>query len=354
MGWSARGLAAALGVASLASGPRAHAFSQYTLVSDGCHERITSEALRIVRKELRTAAPVEPSADDEALIADLPFPIDDDMRDLAGASLLIGVRENDLKGLGGLDASDLSSVHGDPAGQREHCLRRPEHDEPDGTRLALEECRAFIRDLARHASKITFDSLGRPDPARRTTLTVQLAMAGKVPVIAPAFWVYMGQALHTLQDSFTHTFRTADGKRVTTILNWVDFANEELSERRDGPPHMVALDQCNGIDDFRARRIDLAREASVALLRAVLTPGRTAVEKEADIERVLDEYLSGEPGCAYDTRWCDAPENAYRDPLGCGCRAAQPQGTFIASAVIASFIATSWARRRGRRRPRES
>jgi hypothetical protein len=350
MGGVARGLTAAVIISAATLAPEARAYSYYSLVSDGCHERITTEALRTVRKTLPAAAPVPSTGDDEALIADLPFPLDDDMADIAAVTLLLGVRENDLKGLAGLDASDLSTVHGDPDGQREHCLRRPEHDEPDGSRLALEECRGFIRELARHASKFSPDASSRPDPARRTTLTVRLPMAGRVGAIVPAFWVYMGQALHTLQDSFTHTFRTADGKRVTTILNWIDFANDELAERRDGPPHMVGLDQCKGIDDFRRRRIHLATEASIELLRAVLTPGRTASEKEEAIERVLDEYLSGETTCSYDTRWCDAPENAYRDQTGCGCRAAAPQGTFIASGVLCALISASWYRRRTRRR----
>lgn len=347
MGWGVRIIALA---ATLSVAPSARAYSYFSLVSDGCHERLASEALRTVRKELLTAAPVDATANDEALIADLPFPIDDDLRDIAAASLLIGVRENDLKGLAGLDASDLSTVHGDPAGQREHCLRRPEQDEPDGSRLALEECRGFIRELAHHAIRLTFDARGRPDPARRTTLTVHLSMAGKVPVVVPAFWVYMGQALHTLQDSFTHTFRTADGKRVTTVLNWIDFANQDLSERRDGPPHMVALDQCDSIDPFRARRLDLAREASVQLLRAVLRPGRSALERERDVDLVLDEYLSGETECSYDTRWCDAPENAYRDQLGCGCRSAPAQGVWVSWSVLALLAGSTAARRLGRPR----
>src|SRR5438045_1488394 len=95
--------------------------SAYTLgspVARGCHERISAEALRTVRGEFPVAQ-IDETRDERALIDELPFKTDADMKDLAGASLMIGVRDPDLKGHDTFDLSDIASVHGDPHGQVE-------------------------------------------------------------------------------------------------------------------------------------------------------------------------------------------------------------------------------------------
>ncbi len=103
------------------------------------------EALRTERANNPAAAPLT-SADrtDKAVIDDLPFRVDADMKDLGAVALLIGVRDNDLKGRTPNEVDALAMVHGDPAGQREHCLRSPQDDEPNGSQSALAGCRGFI------------------------------------------------------------------------------------------------------------------------------------------------------------------------------------------------------------------
>ena len=101
--------------------------SAYTIknkLSAGCHEGITAVALRKARFELpTTAAAIAPTDNEKALIDDLQFAPDPDMKDLGGATLMIAVRDNDLKGRGSDDLAQLAAVHGDPALQQEHCLR---------------------------------------------------------------------------------------------------------------------------------------------------------------------------------------------------------------------------------------
>jgi hypothetical protein len=172
----------------------------------------------------------------------------------------------------------------------------------------------------------------------------------------------MGQALHTLQDSFTHTFRThgsrteeEDGRRVTTVLNWIDFAENDHREGRDGPPHEAALDQCRDIDDFREDRVEMAIEASKDLLRAALDPSTDAEEKELAVDEVLSKWMQFEPGCDFDNRWCDAPERSYTDPTGCTCRVpfATPPGRSsapLAFVLLGLVVALRCRLRRARRR----
>jgi len=138
----------------------AHAYTYASPLASGCHEAISIAALREARAGGLAAA--WPAGDgDRAWIDDLPFDLPRDARDLAASSLVVGVRDNDLKGRHGLDTSELPLVHGNPAAQIEHCLRRPEHDEPDGSEAGLQECRDFIRDKVADALRHGLDARGR-------------------------------------------------------------------------------------------------------------------------------------------------------------------------------------------------
>src|SRR5262245_21519732 len=107
---------AAMAVLLTAATQPARAYTIASTVTAGCHEKITTEALRAVRQELATAAPLAADRNDQALIDDLEFTPAADMNDLGGVTLLLGVRDNDLKGLHATDVSHLALVHGDPAG----------------------------------------------------------------------------------------------------------------------------------------------------------------------------------------------------------------------------------------------
>jgi hypothetical protein len=176
-----------------------------------------------------------------------------------------------------------------------------------------------VRDRVASAIRQGLDEQGWPDPTRRSALDVTLPFRGSIRVELPTFYLRMGQGLHALGDSFSHAFRTADGRRVTTSMNWVEGIEEDYDETRDGPPHMSALDVCDDPDDFRRVRLVLAREASLALLVAALDPALDRADRLGAVDRALDDYLGFEAGCTFENRWCDAPENAYRDEAACGC-----------------------------------
>src|SRR3954469_893142 len=126
--------------------PPAHAWAIGSQLDEtGCHEPITAAALRAVRARFDTAPAITPSSDEAALIADAEFaPPSDLVHDLAGMALLLGVRDNDLKGIDPLASLDLIQVHGNPQTQDEHCIRGPDDDGATGDTAAIAACRAFI------------------------------------------------------------------------------------------------------------------------------------------------------------------------------------------------------------------
>ena len=328
----------------------AHAYTISSAVSTGCHEQITTAALRAVREQVGTPPPITADRNEQALIDDLEFSVPGDLDDLGGVTLLLAVRDNDLKGREANDVTELALVHGDPALQPEHCLRSTTDDEPAGSENAVANCRDFIRERVGEALA-GLDAAGSPDAAARTSLAVFLALRHRVDASLPTYYVRIGQALHALEDSFSHTYRTADGMGVTTVLNWVDAANGKLDERRDGPPHAREMDRCDDADDLRARNHQLATEAATALLRATLDPASPVAQRAAAADRVLDQYLGFAPGCNFDDGWCDAPERKYGDGGGIGCnvvgsapRASRPLAVIVAALLV--------GRRRRRRRVR--
>src|SRR3954469_18173594 len=113
--------------------PPAHAWAIGSQLDEtGCREPIAAAALRAVRARFDTAPVIAPSRDEAALIADAVFsPPSDLVGDLAGMALLLGVRDNEPKGIDPLSSLDLNQVHGNPETQDEHCIRGP-GDDGDG------------------------------------------------------------------------------------------------------------------------------------------------------------------------------------------------------------------------------
>jgi hypothetical protein len=174
------------------------AYTFETPVTPACHEKITTDALRSVRLNMHTAAPLPLTGDENALVNDVQFTPADDMRDLGGVTLLLAVRDNDLKGRSGDDLTGLAGVHGNPDNQDEHCLRNKAQDEPGGSEAAVNDCRAFIRGRILEALD-GLDANGIPDPATRTVLPVHMALRGHIDASLPAYYVRMGQAIHAME-----------------------------------------------------------------------------------------------------------------------------------------------------------
>ncbi len=305
-------------IVALASAGTAHGYTISNAFSSGCHEQISSSALRAVRTDLKTAHPLPADDNEQALIDDLQFTPDGDMKDLGAATFLVAIRDNDLKGRGSGDLSQLAEIHGNPDGQREHCLRGADQFEPGGTEAALNDCHAFIHERVAEA----LDGLkasGDVDPTKRVDLPLHLSLRGSVTASLPTFYVRIGQAIHAVEDSFTHTYRTPDGMRVTVVLNWVDSVNGNLDEAHDGPAHLAELDRCDDPDDRRRVRRELAVEASTAILHAALDPSLSRESKLAQVDATVEKYLGFQPGCNSANQWCAAPEAAYKPSGACGC-----------------------------------
>jgi hypothetical protein len=312
----------------------ASAFTVGTALTKPCHETITMEALRNVRMQLHEAMPMPAiTRDDSAIIDDVPFSLDPDMKDLAAVTLLLGVRDNDLKGKDPNELDSLALVHGDPALQSEHCLRGPTDDEPNGSDAALRQCRGYIHEQFVAALE-GLDDDSQPNPESRLNLDVSLSLRGKVGVSLPRFYVHLGQALHAVQDSFTHSYRGGDRTRVTTVLNYVDVVNADYLTSRDGPEHSMELDRCDATDPLRIENRKLAVEASTALLGVALDQKLDDDEKVAALDKVLDQYLGYESGCNDPNGWCAAPESQLASQRGCGCTSGGGWGCLMIAAVM--------------------
>ena len=351
-------MAGAIFVGWLMARPKsADAYTISTIVTAGCHEKVTTDAFRAVRLDpatAATAAPLPADSNDRALIDDLEFTPANDMTDLGGATLLVGVRDNDLKGRDSMDLSQLPLVHGDPGAQREHCLRGANEQEPGGSEAAVLDCRAFIIERVGQALD-GLDATGMPDPTNRTSLPLYLALRHGVNALLPTYYVRMGQAVHAVEDSFTHTYRTADGMQITVVLDWVDEANGNLVEAIDGPPHSSEMDRCDDPDPLRAQRRALATEAATAVLHATLDPSQTNEQKMAAVGAILDQYLTYSPGCTFANNWCYAPPNNAPEKLGngslLGCSVGGP-GNRSAASGLAVFLGLLALLRQARRRRR--
>ncbi|HSN24979.1 MAG TPA: hypothetical protein VLT45_01805, partial [Kofleriaceae bacterium] len=288
----------------------------------GCHERITTAAFRAARARFATAPVIVPTANEAALISEVQFVPPADFRaDLAAMSLLLGVRDNDLKGHNPLDTLQLTEVHGNPDRQDEHCIRSAEDDGTAGDPAALDQCRTFIHTrIAEALAALAPD--GTVDASARMELTVYVSFAGRVRPMLPTFYVRLGQAVHALEDGFSHTYRTPDGAAVTVVTNWIDYVSTGGAQPdRDGPPHLAVLDHCEGSDPLVKRNFDLATQAATELFDIVLDPTRTTDDKLAAVDALTAKYLAYQPGCTSDNAYCDAREPHVTGPGATGCDA---------------------------------
>ncbi len=272
-------------------------------------------------------------------------PPSDFVHDLAGMALLLGVRDNDLKGINPLSSLDLVQVHGNPDTQDEHCIRSAADDGADGDRAALEACRQFIANTVAEALD-GLDDAGMVDATRRMALPVYIAIRGQITPALPVFYVKMGAAMHALEDGFPHTYRTSDAQRVTVVLNWIDLVGTTYSEPRDGPPHRAELDRC--WDDHNPiihRNYEMATQAATDLLSVALDPKLTRAQKLELVDMVTAKYLGYEPGCTFDNHWCDSAEATVTNSIGCN---ASGQGALALWGALAGLgVVVVW-RRRGR------
>ena len=329
------------------------AYSVETQITPGCHERITADALRKVRQSLDTAKPIPLSGDENALLADMPFSVPRDMCDLGGMTLLVGVRDNDLKGIPATSVDELVEITAADDAQREHCLRTREEHEPGGTRQAVDDCRKYILDTL-VSSLDGLDASGNPDPTLRQPVDLTLSVRGQTTVDLPIFYFRIGNAVHAIEDSFTHDWRSqSDPHKIVVALDWTDYADNTIDEPTTGPAHQSELDRCDDPDPLRAERRALATEAASAAMLVALDPTLSRDEKKAGFQRVLDAYVSYDDAahCTYDNGWCNAPERQYATS-SCACShvgaARTSNGRALGLAIALAFVLATRRRRRSR------
>jgi len=102
---------AAVAIAAIGAIGAARAYTIETHFTASCHEKLAAQALRSARAQLQMAATPPATRDEQALIDDLRFAPEGEMRDLAGATLLVALRDNDLKGR-------LMELYGAPSGSK--------------------------------------------------------------------------------------------------------------------------------------------------------------------------------------------------------------------------------------------
>ncbi len=203
-------------------------------------------AVAEARRATNTAIAPPANDDDRALFEDLPFETNGDdgfgswVTVLANRSLDLGSNET-------TSLDKLAFVHGAEENQKQHCLRRSPQDGPEGARAALVQCRDFIRSQVELAIG-GLDAEGNVDRTRTISFPAALVIRGDFELEAPQFYVGLGRALHTLQDAFSHTYRTPDDLRVTTVLNWAELAEATHDPAVDGPTHASQLDRCVDLD----------------------------------------------------------------------------------------------------------
>lgn len=284
-----------IGLLALAAPLPVQAFTVSTAITSGCHEAIALAALDSAGPPWGLPAP--PLGEQERrVLADLP--LDVPISDPWTLAFLIGIRNPDLHGLGDTDLVELAAVHGDPETQSDHCLRGPMDEGIAGDLMSLLACRATLRDEVVRA-------LGKsepPNPYEVEQVDVTLVVRGKLRFPLSRFAFRLGRALHTLQDSYSHTQRIGEG--VGAVDNMVDVLHGGYDPAQDGPPHRSAGDRCDS-DESRSK-VESARQASAELLRAVGDASGGMQGRLQRLDALLDRKLQYVPGCTPENSWCGA------------------------------------------------
>ena len=315
-----------------------------TSVTYGCHERASLEALE-------TAGYVSPppalDAQDRLLFASLDFDVSYVERNIHALSLVVGARSNDVGVLPGVDIARLVTLHNDPDDQASHCLRAGWQDGEEGDAEAVESCRSLIRTHL----WLAFDadgSDGLPDPSVREPVAVHLMYQGRREVRLSSFYYHLGKALHVLQDSFSHCYRTEDRRGIVEVTNWIDDVAGDLDPERDGPVHSSAADDCRCDRAGGGVTYDAAVEASAELIALASQPEPRHVREES-LEAFLDRWVSHVPGCTPGNDYCSSPDpvDLAGDPCsGCSthCSGSRPVPAW---ALLLGVVSVLLVRRRG-------
>lgn len=270
---------------------------------------------------------------------------DSDRTALAALSVFVGCRYPDITEGSPYDFSVMRAVMLDDAHEDSHFLRRSYDDGPGGDAGAAADARALIREEI----DLAIQSARGPVKERYVNHVVSVDFYGDVelPLYEPMY--RLGRALHTFEDSFSHTVRSDDLHSIVSIMNSIDALSGHFDEERDGIAHSMAMDRC--MEDA-AGIAPVAAGAVRELVGAVSAAVDVAAEDR--IDDVFDRWLSVTAGCTFENNYCEVSwlEVARRDPYGplipmfLGCGAAPTGNPWMLILMLMPVVA--FRARRGR------
>jgi len=344
---------------------RARAFTIASAVSSACHETITRQAfLDVVADKgiFRDPAELQFVQGDPVwlevaryLEEQLGLTAPDDRARLVLITLFVGVRHPDQQGFAIYDIQNLRDIHLDADDQKSHALRAPWHDHDHGSALAVADTRQHILDrvdMARAAS------LRGNIMDETTEVSFWIEFYGSVDVLVWEPLFHLGAAAHTLQDSFTHSYRSADTREIYAVANFIEGLDSDHEEGVEGPRHSDFLDACEKSAVEPLRTSATAATSELFLASAKYIQDET---QRGEVEAVLDRWLSYQEGCGFDENYCDTPwaDLAKRDEttalFGCAAMPARPSRLDVGSGAgaggggqLVALLALGWIARRRR------
>lgn len=288
-------------------------WTEESACTDPCHEEFSSEA---IRRAGYIKEPPALSGKDRQLYDYVQFNPSPYAPNIYMLSLLIGCRWNDLRGKSSFEIWYLLEEMSDPEDAPEHCLRSPLDNWEEGDADAVEKCRNAVRHFAIKAWSFTSEPGGFPDPDIRVDVPVFLLYTGGTDVSLSGFYYYAGRAFHTIQDSFSHTYRTEDRKQIVEVVNGVEeMVGRDFDPLRDGPGHLRVMDDCRCDRPMIDETLEAIREASAEYLQVLYGNPET---RGADLEIFLNRWFTHVPGCTAANEYCSSPEPRSYSEAKCG------------------------------------
>lgn len=305
--------------------------------SNSCHERMTQDALQEPLETLMANVKIPLPEDgtwtrvSDALLNELEFEGTRTER-FAIFSFIVGSRYPDTKGHAFSDTGKIRDRHSESIQQYDHALRRIDDDGADGNQEAVIGTRDRIREKVEDA----LQAMRRPADEQIIVREIYVDFYGPVDteLWAPAF--HLGFASHIVQDSFSHTIRTLDLKRILHVLNFVEASRGIIEEDRDGLSHSGAMDDCEGLaSEISPSAVDATRDFYVAF-------NAEAFEMQTgELELFFMEWMSYESGCDLDNDICDSQwlEIAQQNPTTPVCSStSSARGDWLPLALLLGLL----------------
>ena len=299
---SLRLVAALLALVASAVAGSAQAFTVRALDRAACHEAMTRDAFAALPAGFDAEGAV-PLPGSNRWVDIAAYLGEDLFAGAAGAaerfmlySLVLGARYPDLRGASATDIQSLREIHRDPERQDAHFLRAIGDDYAAGDAAAIAKGEAYIREQVELVAE--FLALPKGEQIVERSVFVELYGEVSTPVWAPAF--YFGVAVHTVEDSFSHTVRSDDLTRIRHVCNYIEAVTTDYDLERDGLRHSWAMDRC---DVEAAQLAAVARQAFDDFLAVFATSGDIAWPGSR-LDEFFGAWMTLEPGCDDANDYC--------------------------------------------------